>query len=160
MRLLVVLTALAVLAAGWFGWSWWSAAHDDGTSLAHDRDAVLEAASADLVVLNTIDHRTAAADVDKWISVTTGRLGKDLADDRQVQLDRAVSTQTIASASLKQAAVTELNPAAGTARVIAVVDVLVATGGAPAAPNISRLNVDLSRTEAGWKVSAIQAAAR
>ncbi|WP_370942935.1 hypothetical protein AB5J62_28150 [Amycolatopsis sp. cg5] len=160
MRLLVVLTALAVLAAGWFGWSWWSAAHDDGVSLARDRDAVLSAASTELVVLNTIDHRTAAADVDKWIAATTGRLGKDLADDRQVQVDRAASTQAVASAVLKQAAVTEVNPAAGTARVIAVLDVLVGTGGAAPAPNVSRLNVDLERTTAGWKVSAIQAAAK
>jgi Mce-associated membrane protein len=61
---------------------------------------------------------------------------------------------------LRQAAVTELNALAGTAKLVAVLDVQLSTGGAASAPALSRLNVDLIRTDQGWKVSAVQAGGR
>ena len=152
--------ALALVAAAWFGWSWWSVAHDDKLSLARDRDAALAVAGGGLVVLNTFDYRSGERDMDRWIGVTTGRLAKDLTADRKLQLDRANTSQTLATASLRQAAVTELNAHAGTAKLIAVLDVRLSTGGATAAPALSRLNVDLTRTDGGWKVSAVQAGGR
>jgi Mce-associated membrane protein len=156
-RLLGVVAALAVLAAAWFGWSWWSAAHDDSLARGRDRDAVLAAASTELVALNTIDYRTGAADVDRWIDAATGQYGHDLAGDRQLQIDRATSTKTVSTASLVQAAVTELDPAAGTARLIAVLDVRVGTAGAAPVPKQSRLTVDFARVGDAWKVGAVQA---
>jgi Mce-associated membrane protein len=157
---LVALTVLAVLAAGWFGWSWWSAAHDDALSVARDRDAALAVAGSGLVVLNTFDYRTGERDMNRWIGVTTGQLAKDLTGDRNLQLDRANTTKTVATATLRQAAVTELNALAGTAKLVAVLDVRLSTGGAASAPALSRLNVDLIRTDQGWKVSAVQAGGR
>lgn len=156
-RALIVAAVVSVLAAAWFGWSWWSAAHDDGLALARDRDAALSAAGSGLVVLNTIDYRTGAHDVDRWLQVTTGQLGRDLSGDRQTQLDRANSTKTIATATLDQAAVTRLDRTAGTAELIAVLTVRVSTGGGASAAKLSRLTVEETRTADGWKVSAVQA---
>jgi Mce-associated membrane protein len=146
-----------VLLAAWFGWSWWSAAHDDGLAVARDRDGLLSAAGNALVVLNTIDYRTGSHDVDRWLQVTTGQLGRDLSGDRQTQLDRANSTKTIATATLDQAAVTRLDQTAGTAELIAVLTVRVSTGGGAPAAKLSRLTVEETRTGDGWKVSAVQA---
>jgi Mce-associated membrane protein len=160
-RLLTALAAVAVVAlfaAGWFGWTWWSAAHADTTTRAQDRDTVLSAAADALVALNTVDYRNAGPAVDKWIQVTTGELGKTLSGDRQVQLDRTTASKTVASASVNQAAVAELDETAGTARVIAVLDVRLSTNGAASAPSRSRLNAALDRTPQGWKVSSVQAA--
>ncbi|RSM78423.1 hypothetical protein DL991_17740 [Amycolatopsis sp. WAC 01375] len=157
-RALAVGTVVALLTAAWFGWSWWSAARDDGLARGREREAVLAAASGQLEVLNTIDYRSGAQDVDRWLGVTTGRLGKDLTGDRKVQIDRATTSKTVATAKLKQAAVTELDAVAGTARLMAVLDVRVSTGGGSAAPKVSRLTVDYQRVEDGWKVSAVQAA--
>ncbi|ANN16491.1 hypothetical protein SD37_13070 [Amycolatopsis orientalis] len=157
-RALTVVATLAVLAAAWTGWSWWSAARDDGLARGREREAVLTAASGQLEVLNTIDYRTGAQDVDRWLGVTTGRLGKELAGDRQLQIDRANTGKTVATAKLEQAAVTELDAAAGTARLMAVLNVRISTGGGSAVPKISRLTVDYQRAEDGWKVSAVQAA--
>jgi Mce-associated membrane protein len=151
------LTLVALLVAGWFGYSWWSAAHDGALSLARDRDAALDVASTGLVVLNTFDYRTGEQDMDRWLAVTTGQLAQDLSGDRKTQLDEANSTKTIATSTLRQAAVTELNSFAGTAKLIAVLDVRLSTNGATSAPALSRLNVDLARTDKGWKVSAVQA---
>lgn len=151
------LTLVALLVAGWLGYSWWSAAHDDALSLARDRDAALDVAGTGLVVLNTFDYRTGDQDMDRWLAVSTGQLAQDLTGDRKTQLDQANSTKTIATATLRQAAVTELNSFAGTAKLIAVLDVSLSTNGAASAPALNRLNVDLARTDKGWKVSAVQA---
>ncbi|MFD2474010.1 hypothetical protein [Amycolatopsis silviterrae] len=151
------LAVVAVLAAAWFGWSWWSAAQDDGLARGRARDAVLAAASTGLVTLNTIDYRTSAVDVDRWIGVTTGQYGKDLSGDRQMQIDRAKRTKTVSTASLVQAAVTELNPSAGTARLIAVLNVRVSTGGGTPSAKQARLAVDFARDGDAWKIGAVQA---
>lgn len=156
LRFLVVLAVVSVLAAAVSGWSWWRAAADDASARGRDRDAVLAAAGPELVTLNTIDYRTAAADVDRWIAATTGQYGKDLAGDRQLQIDRATTARTVSSASLVQAAVTEISAEA--ARLLAVLDVRVSTGGGAAAQRLNRLTVDVSRSPDGWKISGVQAA--
>ncbi|MGW5743685.1 hypothetical protein [Amycolatopsis sp. NPDC003861] len=157
-RLLVVLAALSILAAAFAGWSWWRAAADESSARGRSRDDVLAAAGPALVTLNTIDYRTAAADVDRWIAATTGQYFKDLAGDRQLQIDRAVTARTVSSASLVQAAVTEIDPARGSARLLAVLDVRVSTGGGAVSPRLNRLTVDVSRSPSGWKIAAVQAA--
>jgi Mce-associated membrane protein len=155
-KVLALAAVLAVLAALFSGWSWWRAASDDASARGRERDAVLAAAGPELVTLNTIDYRNAGADVDRWIAATTGQYGKDLAGDRQLQIDRASSARSVSSASLVQAAVTEISD--GTARLLAVLDVRVSTGGAPTSPRLNRLTVDVSRASDGWKISGVQAA--
>ena len=158
LRLLVVLTVLSVVAAAFSGWSWWRAATDDASARGRERDAVLAAAGPSLVALNTIDYRTAAADVDRWIAATTGQYGKDLSGDRQLQIDRATTARTVSSASLVQAAVTEIDVTAGSARLLAVLDVRISSGGSPPTPKLNRLTVDVSRSASGWKIAGVQAA--
>ncbi|MFD2418795.1 hypothetical protein [Amycolatopsis pigmentata] len=155
-RLLGVVTVVAVLGAAWAGWSWWRDTHDETTTRARDRDAVLSAASAALVALNTMDYHNAGPSVDRWIEVTTGTLGSSLSGDRQLHLDRANSSRTESTATVNQAAVADLH--GDTARVIAVLDVRLSTGGAPGSANRARLNAELTRTPQGWKVDSVQAA--
>jgi Mce-associated membrane protein len=157
-KVLVVAAVLSVLAAGFTGWSWWRAAADDSYARGRERDAVLAAAGPELVTLNTIDYRSAAAGVDRWIAATTGQYGTDLSGDRQVQIDRAATAKTVSTASLVQAAVTEIDVSHGTARLLAVLDVRVSTGGAAVSPRLNRLTVDVSRSSAGWKIAGVQAA--
>ncbi|SFW89981.1 hypothetical protein [Amycolatopsis australiensis] len=158
LRALVVAAIVSVLAAGFTGWSWWRAAADDSAARGRERDAVLAAVGPELVTLNTIDYRSAGAGVDRWIAATTGQYGRDLAGDRGLQIDRATSARTVSTASLVQAAVTEIDPAAGTARLLAVLDVRVSTGGGAATPRLNRLTVDARRAGGGWKVAGVQAA--
>ncbi|MDQ7802288.1 hypothetical protein Q5425_00995 [Amycolatopsis sp. A133] len=158
MRVLVVAAVLSVLAAAFSGWAWWRAAADDSAARGRERDAVLAAAGPELVTLNTIDYRSAGADVDRWIAAATGRYGKDLAGDRQLQIDRATTARTVSTASLVQAAVTEIDVNTGKARLLAVLDVRVSTGGGAVAPRLNRLTVDVSRSPAGWKIAGVQAA--
>ncbi|MDQ0380053.1 hypothetical protein [Amycolatopsis thermophila] len=155
-RVLGALAVVAVLAAAWFGWGWWQAATDAGLVRARDRDAVVAAAGEALVTLNTIDYRDGPAAIDRWIAVTSGQLGSSLNGDRQTQQDRAKTAQLVATASLRQIAVTELT--GDTARVIAVLDVSIATGGGAPKPGRSHVIADVSRVEGTWKVTSVQAA--
>jgi Mce-associated membrane protein len=157
-KVLVVAAVLSVLAAAFTGWSWLQAASDDSAARGRERDSVLAAAGPELVTLNTIDYRSAGADVDRWIAATAGQYGKDLSGDRQVQIDRASTAKTVSTASLVQAAVTEIDVSRGTARLLAVLDVRVSTGGGAVSPRLNRLTVDVSRSDSGWKVAGVQAA--
>ncbi|MFG1641522.1 hypothetical protein ACGFMK_14650 [Amycolatopsis sp. NPDC049252] len=153
-----ILAVVAVLVAAFAGWSWWHAASDDALARGRARDAVIAAAGPELVTLNTIDYRNAGADVDRWISATTGQYGKDLTGDRQLQIERATTARTVSTASLVEAAVTEIDASGGTARLLAVLDVRVSTGGGAVTPRMSRLTVDVLRSDSGWKVAGVQAA--
>ncbi|MGH3451747.1 MAG: hypothetical protein ACRDQW_13680 [Haloechinothrix sp.] len=155
---LLVATVLAVLAAGWFGFSWASAAADSDLSYGRDRDAVLAAAGDALVTLHTVDYRTVERDLDAWHAAATGALLRDLADERQDQLQRTKQREVVSTARLARAAVVELDAFAGTARVIAVLDVSVATRDGKPSAGHRRMNADLTRTDSGWKVSAVEAA--
>jgi Mce-associated membrane protein len=157
-KVLIAAAVLAVLAAAFSGWSWWRAASDDSLARGRERDAVLTAAGPELVTLNTIDYRNAGADVDRWIAATTGQYGKDLSGDRQVQIERASTAKTVSTASLVQAAVTEIDVAAGKARLLAVLDVRVSTAGGAITPRMNRLTVDVARSGSDWKVAGVQAA--
>jgi Mce-associated membrane protein len=75
-----------------------------------------------------------------------------------VQIERASTARTVSTASLVEAAVTEIDVAAGKARLLAVLDVRVSTGGSPASPRMNRLTVDVARSAGGWKVAGVQAA--
>ncbi|MFI6028361.1 hypothetical protein [Amycolatopsis magusensis] len=154
-RGLLVAAVLAVAVAAWFGWSWRAAAQDDELTRARERDDVLSTASTALTALNTVDHRTVQFDYDRWLQVSTGQFGKDLAADREEHVRRTGETRTMATASVRQAALVELLP--DTARLVAVLDVRIGINDEPPVPNRSRLAVELTRTEQGWKVSAVQA---
>lgn len=155
---LLALVVLAALAAGWFGFSWFSAAQDAELSYGRERDAVLQVAGEALATLHTVDYRTAGKDIDRWLRVTAGDLQGELDADRESQVKRARSTKTTSTAKLVQAAVTDLDAHGGTARVIAVLDVRLARAGGKPATERRRMNADLARAAGGWRVSGVEAA--
>lgn len=155
---LLGLSVVAVLTTAWFGWSWWSSAADERLAVARERDQVVQAGTQALVTLNTVDYRQAEEDIGAWLAVTTGQLGKDLSADKQLEADKARQSKTVATATSRQVAVSELDTNAGTARLLAVLDVHVTTNTEAPADKRSRLTAELNRTDQGWKVNAVQAA--
>lgn len=156
--ILVVLVVLAAGAAGWFGWSWWSAAHDDELALATKRDSVLREATQALDTLNTVDYRTAELDIGRWIEVSTGRFGKELADRKKEQIKQVKKAEMVATAKVVGAAVTELHPRKATARVMAVLDIQVRGKDKQGQPRHSLVEVTLTHIEQSWKIKSVQAA--
>lgn len=160
LRMAIVLTAvlavLATLSAGWFGVSWYRAAHDESLQLATARDVVLRESQQAAVNLNTLDYQNVEAGLDRWINSSTGQLAKEFRDNRKSYAEAIRSARTKTEARVLDAAVAELNADAGTARVLLIVDVTATTQQGEPAVNRQRLQLEMTRTEDGWKASAIQ----
>ncbi|MGH3829760.1 MAG: hypothetical protein ACRDRS_04795 [Pseudonocardiaceae bacterium] len=118
-----VLTAVALLAAGWFGLSWYRAAHDESLALGMARDAVLRDAQQATVNLNTLDYRRVQDGLTLWEQSATGSLRDEVRANRDTYARAITDSKTTTTARTLDGAVAELDEHAGTARVIVGVDV-------------------------------------
>jgi Mce-associated membrane protein len=150
-----IVVLLAAVFAAWGGWSWWSAGHDDARLFALDRQAVTQAAQHDIATLNTLDYRKIDDGLKSWLAVSTGTLHDQLAQtgtDNRKQLEQA---KTVTTAQVVDTAVTALDQRAGTARLIAAVQLDVTPDAGQKTSKRARFQADLTRTGQGWQVSAI-----
>ena len=150
-----IVVILAAVFAAWGGWSWWSAAHDDARQFALDRQAVTQAAQHDIATLNTLDYRKVDDGLQAWLKVSTGTLHDQLAQtgtDSRKQLEQA---KTVTTAQVMDTAVTALDQRAGTAKLIAAVQLDVTPSQGQPTSKRTRFQADLTRTGNGWQVSAL-----
>lgn len=152
-----VLALVSVLAAGWYGLAWFRAAHSPERSAATMREEVLRDARQVILNLEAIDYETLDADLARWESSVTGPLLEEFRASRDRYADQVRTTQAKAAASVLEAAVTELNPTAGTADVLVFVNLVTTehkdgkeTGRAE---KRQRIKLEMTRTDEGWKAS-------
>jgi Mce-associated membrane protein len=153
MRVLgVVLLAAAAVFCGWSGWTCHQSAHSSSVPFARARDQVRRDARQEIAVLNTLDPRQSDAGLSRWLDASTGTLRDSLrrtsAQDRQ----KALSSGTAAVGTVTDLAVTELDTHAGTAQVIATVQVKLGSS-----LERKRFTAVLARTGARWKLSSLTA---
>lgn len=152
----LALVVVAVLFAAWSGWSWFSAAHDDSIQYATTRDDVQRAAEVGIANFNTLDYKKVDQGLDTWLQSSTGDLHKEIQDGRDASKKQIQDAKTTTTAKVLDAAVTELDDRAGKAKVIAGVQLTVTQEGSqPSPPKYNRLEAELTRTDAGWKLSAL-----
>jgi Mce-associated membrane protein len=151
------LLVLAVAFAGWAGWSWYSAAHTGPPASGQLRDQVLQTGEQAILNFNTLDYRTVARGIALWEQSSTGTLHNEIAANR-AQFSREIQqTKTITTARILDGALTSLNARAGTASLIAAVQITVTpVKGSPSVKQ-SRLAGKLTRTASGWKLSELGA---
>ncbi|GAA1218639.1 hypothetical protein [Prauserella alba] len=149
---LLAVAVIATLAGAGLGWRWWAVAHSEPARTAAVRDAAVREGVRALEVLHTIDHRTAASDLDAWARVTSGGLHARLTGDRERHLDRARNAETVATATVTRSALSELDVEGGTARLLAVVDTDVGKQ-----QRRSTFIASLARKGQRWTVSNVQA---
>jgi Mce-associated membrane protein len=150
----VVLLGLAVAALA-LGQPWVGADPDTEASLwaAGQRDAATQVATEGLLSLNTIDHRRIGATVGHWADITTGALSHDVRNGRAEVVRRAQHDRTVASARLVQAAVTAFDAEAGTATVIAVLEISASKAGAKPTTTRNRFRALVQREDDQWKLA-------
>jgi Mce-associated membrane protein len=150
-----VLLAGAMAFAGWSGWSWFEAANDESLSYATARDEALRTGRENIAQLTTLDYHDVDAGIARWLDVSTGPLHDELArtDDQTRQSLREGAT--VSTGKVLDAAISELDQRAGTARMLASVEITVAKQGAAPTSKRNRFVAQLTRTDAGWKLSAI-----
>jgi Mce-associated membrane protein len=156
-----VVTAMAVLAlaaaacAGWFGWSWLSAAHSGSLAEARTRDTVLQEAEQAVLNFNTLNYHHAAQGLHVWLASSTGNLHAELAGNLSEEVKLVEQRKTITTARILDGAVTQLATGAGTATVMVAVEVTVTPAdGKPFDESESEVG-QVARTSSGWKLSTL-----
>jgi Mce-associated membrane protein len=151
----LVLVVLAAAFAGWAGFSWYSAAHAGPSASAQLRDRVLQAGEQAVQNFNTLDYRKIAQGLALWEQSSTGTLHNEITAGR-AQFTRDIQqTKTVSTARILDGALTSLNVRSGTANIIVALQITVTPAkGAPVTKQ-SRLAGRLTRTAAGWKLSAL-----
>lgn len=151
----VALAVAAGIAAALTGWSWYGAAHDGDADFARTRDTVLAAGEQAVQNMNTLDHNDVGHGLDIWESSTTGDLHSQLVQGRADFEKQVQQAQTVSTAKILSGAVTELDTRTGKAGVMIALRITVEAPKTKPAVKESRMVGELTRTPAGWKLSAL-----
>lgn len=155
-----VLVAALVCALG--GWSYAGARGDDTLAYAKSRDAALAAGRHHLARLNSLDGKDARS-VDEglrqWLDASTGPLRDQLARTREKDAGELRRSGATARGTVTDAALTDLDERAGTAELIATVDVRITPRTGRPGTERKRFEATLARTGDGWKIKALTAIA-
>lgn len=152
--------AAVAVAAGfalWSGFSWWHTDHEDTVSLARMRDDVLRTGTQEIATLNTMDPAHLDQGLRRWQDVSTGTLREQLRTSESQSRQQIEHAQSSADGRVTDAAVTRLDGPAGTAEMIAVVDIHVTPRTGSATTERNRYRAGLTLTSDGWKLSSLTA---
>ncbi|PZS39644.1 MAG: hypothetical protein DLM62_07160 [Pseudonocardiales bacterium] len=150
-----MVAVVAFAATGWFGVSWYRAAHDKSLVVGMDRDAVLGDAQRAMVTLNTLDYRRVQDGLTLWEHSTTGSLLSQLRANRDAYARAITNSAAVTTAMILDAAVASLNERAGTAEVLVGVDVTSqAEQGDPSCAH-RRVRLNMIRAGNTWKVGTL-----
>lgn len=151
----VAMTAAAAVFAGWSGYSWYAAAHASTVTYGAARDEALAAGRTLVAELNTLDYHDVNAGLGKWLSASTGPLHDQLARTDETTKKTLAANATVATGRVVDAGLSELDEHAGTAKLLASVEITMAKQGTAPAVKRNRFAAALSRTPDGWKLSAL-----
>ena len=150
-----VLAAVAVLTAGWFGLSWYQAAHDESLALGMARDTVLQDAQQATVNLNTLDYQRVQEGLTLWEQSATGSLLEEVRANRDTYARAINDSKTTTTARTLDGAVAELDERAGTARVLIGVDVTSHHEQGDTSCVRRRIQLEMRRDANTWKVDKL-----
>lgn len=147
------LLVAAALAFAVIAFGSWHADHDDTLKFAHTRDSVGLAARQDIVVLNTLDYAKVDSGLQGWLSASTGTLHDQISQVSAADKKSITDARTVTTGKVINAAVTQLDDRAGSATVIAAVDITVTPAGGKAATKRNRYSATMTRVGTDWKIS-------
>jgi Mce-associated membrane protein len=155
LRIALVALGLAVGFTGFAGWTYLHTRNDDRLAFASDRDSVLRTGRSQVAVLTTLDSHDVDGALNRWLSITTGPLHDQVAATSEATKTTLRSAGTVATGTILDAAVSELDQRAGTAKLLVSVEITTAKPGQPDAAKRNRFVVGLSRDQGDWKLSAL-----
>jgi Mce-associated membrane protein len=154
-KVMLGVVVAALVFAGWGGWTWLRAGDDDAIAYATTRDEVLSVARTQVATLTTLDAHDVDGGISKWLAVSTGGLRDELAATDAKTRKALTDAGTVATGRVLDAAVSELDTRAGTAKLLVSVEISSVQGGAPPVAKRNRFVAGLSRADGGWKLSAL-----
>jgi Mce-associated membrane protein len=151
----VAALVVAVAFAGWAGFSWWRAADDDALRYAQARDDVLAAGRAHVTLVTTLDYHDIDGGIAGWLKVSTGPLREELSHTDERTKTTLREAGTVATGRVLDAAVSELDERAGTAKLLVSVEIATQQKDGATATKRNRFVVGMSRLDGEWKLSAL-----
>jgi Mce-associated membrane protein len=151
----LVLLLLAAAFAGWSAWSWYQAAHPGTSAFAQARDQALRDGEQAVQNFNTLDYRTVGQGLKLWEQSSTGALHSQIAAGQAKFEQQVKQAKTVTTATVLDGALTALDVRAGTATILAAVQIVVTPSHGSPTTKQSRLIGQLTRTPSGWKLSAL-----
>jgi len=149
--------AVAAVLCALSAWTYADTRGDGSLSYAKARDAVLDAGRQEVAQLNTVDTAHLDRDLTRWLAATTGPLHDQLTRSRASDTTTLKASGTSTAGTVTDAAVTELDTRAGTAKLIATVQVRVTPRSGAATTDRKRFEATLGRTGPDWKLTALTA---
>jgi Mce-associated membrane protein len=150
-----VLAAAAAIFAAQSGWAWYSAARAGTSALAQTRDQVLQAGEQEVQNFNTLDYRHVGAGLNLWEQSSAGPLRAQITAARSQFEKEVEQAKTVTTAKILDAALVTLDVRAGTASIIAAVQLnVIPSQGTPVSKQ-ARLVGQLIKTASGWKLTAL-----
>lgn len=154
-RLAGVVLVVAVAFAGWSGWSLQQANASSAIQFGQLRNAVLNASRQSVATLTTVRGENPEADVNRWLSCTTGALHQELVRVKQATVAQLRNASASAVGTVSSVAVLTLDDSAGSASLLATVSLLITPAIGSATTERHRYKVGLTRAGADWKVSSL-----
>jgi Mce-associated membrane protein len=151
----IVLLVAAAAFAGLAGWSFLRASGDDALGYATARDDALKAGRQQVAELTTLDYHDVDGGISRWLTVTTGKLHDELAGTDDQTKNTLRQNATVSTGNVLDAAVSELDERAGTAKLLVSVEITQTKAGAQPTTKRNRFAAALTRTDGGWKLSAL-----
>ncbi|WP_433265858.1 hypothetical protein ACQPZF_39170 [Actinosynnema sp. CS-041913] len=155
---LPITAVLVVLAAGyaiWAGVSWLNSTTNDSVEFSREREEVLRVGRVGLANFTTLDYKKVDEDLNRWLDSSTGDLRTEIESSRDGRKKQIEDAKTVTVSRVLDAAVTDLDARAGKAHLIAVVETTVTPDSGQSVKKVNRYQTDLTRTDAGWKLSAL-----
>lgn len=152
---LVVALVASVAACGLLAWQRASGEPSAAGQRVAARDDARTATLRAVETLMSADHRDAAGTYDAWSGVTTGRLHAQLADRRATIIKRLRTTKEVTTVHTVDAALASWDDAAGTARLLTVLELRTASGKDTATRTVRYLAMT-QRVDGEWLLSAVQ----
>lgn len=156
-RAVVTAVLVSAVVLGLLAWSPWT---DDLTAAELDtiqaRDDAREAATEALVTFNTVDPSKSRETVDEWLRLSNGALHRDLGR-RPAQIAAGMRRKgTSTTATVLETAVSTLDPSAGRATVLGVIEVRTTPRGGKPTVAVRRLRVLMQHIDSKWRITYLE----
>jgi Mce-associated membrane protein len=148
---------VAVAFAGWSGWSLQQANASSAVQFGQLRDAALNAGRQSVATLTTVRRENPDADVNRWLSCTTGPLHQELVRIKATTIAQLRKASASAVGTVSSVALVTLDDSAGSAALLATVSLQITPASGSVTTERHRYKVGLTRAGVDWKVSSLSA---
>jgi len=150
------LAIAALIVAAIFGIQWWVSSGDDNLALAQDRDQVSKTTAQAVRSFIAVDYTNVDQYFQQQLDISDNDLQSQLKGNQQNYRQAIIDAKTkVTDVNVMDVGVEELNTHDGKANALAAVSYVVNRDGQQPAPKMQRLELQLTKVGADWKLSSI-----